>query len=251
MVKKLWENMQEELDLEEKKDEDESESDSDENSSSSTSEEEEEKEEVHTKGKKEKHRRNRSSSSSSSRSRSRKSKQQVKNTRSETKVLSRTTVMIQGLGDTRSIHETIMTRNQKRQGLEEEKQKVEKKREKSRKHRSTYSSRDSSSSSSSSSSSNERWGEPNKLPKNLKYDGNTKWLSFKTKFESYKKVGEWSKKESRDYLLWWLEGKVLDFVTNAMSENNTDEISYKQLMKKLEGRFGSYELTDSASSEVI
>ena len=49
--------------------------------------------------------------------------------------------------------------------------------------------------------------------------------------------------ECLDYLTWSLEGKALDYITHAMK---SEKFTYKTMMKKLEGRFGSYEMTDTA-----
>ncbi|KAL8574972.1 hypothetical protein ACOMHN_064503 [Nucella lapillus] len=86
-------------------------------------------------------------------------------------------------------------------------------------------------------------GDPAKLPKNLRYDGKTNWLSFKQKFESYKSVLCWFSQESRDYLGWCLEGKALDFFT-MVTQMGTDQ-SFHQVMKKLETRFGTVELVET------
>lgn len=93
----------------------------------------------------------------------------------------------------------------------------------------------------------ERRGDPKRLPKNLRFDGKSSWLSFKQKFESYKSVLQWDDSECRDYLNWALEGKALDFftITTRMGEH----YSYRQIMKKLENRFGSKELTETARAK--
>ena len=57
-----------------------------------------------------------------------------------------------------------------------------------------------------------RHGNPRKHLKTQRFDGRTNWLSFKKKFDSYKKVIRWSEEESKDYLMWSLEGKALDFL---------------------------------------
>ncbi|KAL8622171.1 hypothetical protein ACOMHN_052973 [Nucella lapillus] len=87
-------------------------------------------------------------------------------------------------------------------------------------------------------------GNPRKLPKNLCYDGKTNWLSFKQKFESYKSVLCWSDQESRDYLGWCLEDKALDHFT--MVTQMGTKCSYRQIMKKLEARFRTVELVETA-----
>lgn len=66
-----------------------------------------------------------------------------------------------------------------------------------------------------------RRGNPRQLPKNLKFDGSTCWLSSKQKFDSYSPVLWWFENKYRDYLSWSLEGKALDFLT-IMSESSKD-----------------------------
>ncbi|XP_033727443.1 uncharacterized protein LOC117316785 [Pecten maximus] len=111
------------------------------------------------------------------------------------------------------------------------------------------SSNDSSNSSSEEGSlerfSKSRRGNPTKLPKNLKYDGKTNWLSFKQKFESFRSVLRWSDTESRDYLIWSLDGKALDFITTSMGTAG----SYRSIMKRLEGRFGAKELKETSKAK--
>ena len=74
---------------------------------------------------------------------------------------------------------------------------------KSRSHKSKKSRKHASSSSSESGSSSHRHsgrrGDPRKHPKSLKFDGQTNWLSFRKKFDSYRKVMAWSEAESKDY----------------------------------------------------
>ena len=90
----------------------------------------------------------------------------------------------------------------------------------------------------------ERRGDPKSLPKNLQYDGKTSWFSFKQRFESYIAVLKWEESECKDYLFWSLEGKALDFATLQMRLSNN--FSFRQLMDKLEIRFGSLELTETS-----
>ena len=92
-----------------------------------------------------------------------------------------------------------------------------------------------------------RHGNPRKHPKALRFDGKTNWLSFKKKFDSYRKVMRWSEEESKDYLMWSLEGKALDFLT--IIKIDLDKYSFRRIMKKLETRFGVKELTDTSKAK--
>ena len=90
-------------------------------------------------------------------------------------------------------------------------------------------------------------GNPRKHPKALCFDGKTIWLSFKKKFDSYRKVMKWSEEESKDYLMWSLEGKALDFLT--ITKIDLEKYSFRKIMKKLETRFGVKELTETSKAK--
>ena len=92
-----------------------------------------------------------------------------------------------------------------------------------------------------------RHGNPRKHPKTLRFDGKTNWLSFKKKFDSYRKVMRWSEEESKDYLMWSLEGKALDFLT--ITKIDLEKYSFRRIMKKLETRFGVKELTETSKAK--
>ena len=115
-------------------------------------------------------------------------------------------------------------------------------RKKTRSHKSRRSKRHASLSSDSDSSYH-RHGNPRKHPKALRFDGKTNWLSFKKKFNSYRKVMKWSETESKDYLMWSLEGKALDFFTIT---SDIEKYSFRRIIKKLEARFGVKELTETS-----
>ncbi|KAH3821828.1 hypothetical protein DPMN_123596 [Dreissena polymorpha] len=85
-------------------------------------------------------------------------------------------------------------------------------------------------------------GMPRHQPKNLRYDGSTNWLSFIQKFESYHAVNRSSDSECRDYLIWCLEGKALDYLTIETSIR--EWLPYTYIMLKMEGRFGTKELPE-------
>ena len=116
-------------------------------------------------------------------------------------------------------------------------------RKKTRSHKLRRSKRHASSSSDSDISDHQhsyRHGNPRKHPKALRFDGKTNWLSFKKKFNSYRKVMKWSETESKDYMMWSLEGKALDFFTII---SDIEKYSFRRIVKKLEARFGVKELT--------
>ena len=92
-----------------------------------------------------------------------------------------------------------------------------------------------------------RHGNPRKHPKALRFDGKTNWLSFKGKFDSYRKVMKWTEEESKDYLMWSLEGKALDFLT--ITKIDLEKYSFRRIMKKLETRFGVKELTETSKAK--
>ena len=119
-------------------------------------------------------------------------------------------------------------------------------RRKTRSHKSKRSKRQASSSSDSDISDHRhsyRHGNPRKHPKALRFDGKTNWLSFKKKFNSYRKVMKWSETESKDYLMWSLEGKALDFFTIT---SDIEKYSFRKIIEKLEARFGVKELTETS-----
>ena len=54
---------------------------------------------------------------------------------------------------------------------------------------------------------------------------------------------KWSETESKDYLMWSLEGKALDFFTLT---SDIEKYSFRRIIKKLEARFGVKELTETS-----
>lgn len=110
-----------------------------------------------------------------------------------------------------------------------------------------YSSSSDSDSLSEDELTSRKHGNPKKLPKNLHYDGKTSWLSFKQKFDSYRKVNKWSDGECRDYLNWCLEGKALDYFT--IETHMGQSYSFREIMRKMEGRFGAKELPETSRTK--
>lgn len=58
---------------------------------------------------------------------------------------------------------------------------------------------------------------------------------------------KWSEAESKDYLMWSLEGKALDFLT--ITKTDLRKHSLRRIMKKLEIRFGVKELTETSKAK--
>ena len=56
---------------------------------------------------------------------------------------------------------------------------------------------------------------------------------------------KWSKNESKDYLMWSLEGKALDFFTITA---DMGKYSFRKIMKKLESRLGVKQLTETSKA---
>lgn len=56
----------------------------------------------------------------------------------------------------------------------------------------------------------------------------------------------WSETESKDYLIWSLEGKALDFFTISL---DIKRHSFRKIMKKLENRFGVTERIETSKAK--
>ena len=69
-------------------------------------------------------------------------------------------------------------------------------------------------------------------------------VSNNTQFVSYRKVMKWSETESKDYLMWSLEVKALDFFT--IKTTDIEKYSFHRIIKRLEARFGVKELTETS-----
>ena len=135
------------------------------------------------------------------------------------------------------------SRSKSRSRKSERRSRLQSRKRRSRKHHS-YSDSDSDT---SVDRHHKKHGDPRKLPKSLRFDGKSNWLSFKRKFKSYRHVLKWSKTESKDYLLCSLEGKALDFVT--VTATNFENYSFRKIMKKLESRFGVQELKGTSKAK--
>ncbi|KAH3844609.1 hypothetical protein DPMN_086868 [Dreissena polymorpha] len=83
-----------------------------------------------------------------------------------------------------------------------------------------------------------------RLPKSLQYDGRSNWSVFRTKFERYVKMNNWTEAESADCLVWCLTGKAVDFYAVLAEGGGT--VPYTDLMQRLQERFGAEELPATA-----
>ena len=82
------------------------------------------------------------------------------------------------------------------------------------------------------------------LPKNLVFDGKSNWFGFKHKFTMYATQLGWTSDDCLSCLCWSLTGKAADFYAILLEQNL--KLTYKQLLSKLECRFGSKELPATA-----
>ena len=58
---------------------------------------------------------------------------------------------------------------------------------------------------------------------------------------------KWSETESKDYLMWSLEGKALDLFT--VTTTDIEKYSFHMIIKRLEARFGVKELTETSKAK--
>ena len=82
------------------------------------------------------------------------------------------------------------------------------------------------------------------LPKNLVFDGKSNWFAFKHKFTLYATQLGWTSDDCLSCLCWSLTGKAADFYAILLEQNL--RLTYRQLLSKLECRFGSKELPATA-----
>jgi hypothetical protein len=78
----------------------------------------------------------------------------------------------------------------------------------------------------------------------LKFDGKSNWKAFYAKFSRYAEVSEWTEGECRDQLCWCLDGKASEYYALLVERNH--DMAYKDLILKLEKRFGFRELPKTA-----
>ncbi|XP_052234004.1 uncharacterized protein LOC127846618 [Dreissena polymorpha] len=84
------------------------------------------------------------------------------------------------------------------------------------------------------------------IPKNLVYDGKSRWQSFHMKFEQYERSFGWTAEDCKMCLLHCMSGTALDYCARIMKSN--PEVPYRILLNKLEGRFGA-ELAESSQAK--
>ena len=82
------------------------------------------------------------------------------------------------------------------------------------------------------------------LPKGLIFDGKSNWFAFKHKFSLYASQLGWTPEDCFNCLCWSLTGKVADFYAILLEQKHT--LNYRQLLNKLESRFGAKELPATA-----
>ncbi|XP_052224800.1 uncharacterized protein LOC127840425 [Dreissena polymorpha] len=81
-------------------------------------------------------------------------------------------------------------------------------------------------------------------PKTLVYSGKGSWKSFKSKFNRYVVVNDWSEREKKEYLCLCLTDTARDYHTLIIDK--TPNITYNAIMEKLERLFGCQELPETA-----
>ena len=82
------------------------------------------------------------------------------------------------------------------------------------------------------------------LPMSLKFDGKSNWKAFYAKFSRYAEVSEWTEEECRDQLCWCLDGKASEYYALLVERNH--DMAYKDLILKIEKRFGFRKLPETA-----
>ena len=89
-----------------------------------------------------------------------------------------------------------------------------------------------------------RRGKSVSLPMSLKFDGKSYWKAFYAKFSRYAEVSEWTEEECRDQLCWCLDEKASEYYALLVERNH--DMAYKDLILKIEKRFGFRELPETA-----
>ena len=82
------------------------------------------------------------------------------------------------------------------------------------------------------------------LPKGLIFDGKSNWFAFKHKFSLYASQLGWTPEDCFNCLCWSLKEKAADFYAILLEQKHT--LNYRQLLNKLESRFGAKELPATA-----
>jgi hypothetical protein len=86
---------------------------------------------------------------------------------------------------------------------------------------------------------------PRNIPKSISYDGKSNFAAFKMKFDQHVKAYSLTGEECKNCLCWCLTGQAAEYFTLTMEVSNS--LSYRRLIKKLEQRFWSRELAETAN----
>ncbi|KAH3698400.1 hypothetical protein DPMN_085920 [Dreissena polymorpha] len=86
-------------------------------------------------------------------------------------------------------------------------------------------------------------------PKTLVYSGKGSLKLFKSKFNRYVVVNDWSEREKKDHLCLCLTDTARDYHT--LITDKTPNITYNAIMEKLERRFGCQELHETAMIKLL
>ncbi|GFO10246.1 general secretion pathway protein k-like protein [Plakobranchus ocellatus] len=81
-------------------------------------------------------------------------------------------------------------------------------------------------------------------PESLIYSGESSWAAFEMKFKRFVREQMFSEKEAKDYLCWVLVDRAADYYTLMMREDR--HMPLRQLMKRMEQRFASKHLRETA-----
>ena len=82
------------------------------------------------------------------------------------------------------------------------------------------------------------------LPKGLTFDGKSNWFAFKHKFSLYASQLGWTPEDCFNCPAGVLRGRRLIFYAILLEQKHT--LNYRQLLNKLESRFGAKELPATA-----
>ncbi|KAH3874178.1 hypothetical protein DPMN_037420 [Dreissena polymorpha] len=82
------------------------------------------------------------------------------------------------------------------------------------------------------------------LQRSLSYDGQSNWQKFYTKFDRYATLNDWDPQKMKEYLCLSLTGKASEFY--ALVTDKQDNLSFVNIVEKLERRYGDKELPETA-----
>ncbi|GFO00538.1 hypothetical protein PoB_002704300 [Plakobranchus ocellatus] len=81
-------------------------------------------------------------------------------------------------------------------------------------------------------------------PKSLIYSGESNWAAFEMTFKKFIKEQMFSEREAKDYLCWASGDRAADYNTLMMRKDR--HMPLRQLMKRMEQRFASKHLRETA-----